>query len=195
MSRPRQTPSQTIGPFFHDGLMEVGVDDLDPEGAAGDRVRVEGRILDGDGEPVTDAMLEVWQADGVGRYRHPADGRAGDVPDDFVGFGRVATDADGAYAFATVAPGTVPGPDGTVQAPHLNVQLFARGLLNHLSTRIYFEGQPANDDDPVLAAVPEARRRTLVARRVDDGDDGDASRTYRFDIVLQGDDETVFFDV
>lgn len=184
-----QTPAQTVGPFFHDALMRDGVEDLDPDDVAGTPIVVEGIVVDGQGQPVTDAMVEVWQADGSGRYRHPVDGRSGDVPSAFIGFGRVASSSDGSYRIRTVMPGTVPGR-GAVQAPHLNVQVFARGLLDHLTTRIYFEGHPANDDDAVLATVPLERRRTLIAAA-----DGDADGRYRFDIVLQGDGETVFFDV
>jgi protocatechuate 3,4-dioxygenase alpha subunit len=193
MNRPlAQTPSQTVGPFFHYALTEEPIDRLDPQGQAGTAVVIHGQIRDGNGEVVGDAMVEVWQADGGGRYRHPADGRAADVPTDFIGFGRVAADRDtGVYRVTTVMPGTVSGRDGSVQAPHCNVQLFARGLLAHLHTRIYFEGAAANDADPVLNSVPADRRSTLVARR--DGEE-DGTPRYRFDIVLQGEGETVFFD-
>jgi len=191
MSAHSQTPSQTIGPFFHDGLMGLG-GDLAPEGAAGRRVRIEGRVLDGAAEPVDDAMVEVWQADGQGRYRHPFDGRSSGVERSFVGFGRMASGSDGTYRLDTVLPGTVPGRGGSIQAPHLNVQVFARGLLVHLSTRIYFEGEQANDGDEVLGTVPPERRDTLVARA--DGEAGGVA-CYRFDVVLQGENETVFFDL
>jgi protocatechuate 3,4-dioxygenase, alpha subunit len=189
------TPSQTIGPFFHDALMRHGVEDLDPKQVAGEPVEIHGRVVDGVGNPVTDALLEIWQADGGGRYRHPADGRHADVPTEFVGFGRLATGADGTYRARTVFPGTVPGRDGQAQAPHLNVQMFARGLINPVWTRIYFGGQLANDDDALLQAVPEARRGTLIARPgTAQGDDPQGGlHRYRFDIVLQGDEETVFF--
>lgn len=191
MSDRLQTPAQTIGPFFHDALMRDGVDELDPEGAAGSPLVIEARVLDGAGNVVDDAMVEVWQADGGGRYRHPADGRAPDVPSSFIGFGRVAATDDGRYRVSTVMPGTVPGRDGAVQAPHLNVHVFGRGLLDKLATRIYFPAQPANEDDPVLTSVPPARRPTLIAEA--DGDLDGVPR-FRFDIVLQGDGETVFFD-
>ncbi|MFA9444085.1 protocatechuate 3,4-dioxygenase subunit alpha [Egicoccus sp. AB-alg6-2] len=187
-----QTPSQTVGPFFHYALTEEPVDRLDPDGQAGEPIVVLGTIRDGVGDLVADAMVEVWQADGGGRYRHPADGRAADVPSAFIGFGRVATSRDtGEFRITTVMPGTVPGRDGSVQAPHLNLQLFARGLLDHLHTRIYFDGVAANENDPVLASVPAERRHTLIAHR--DGDEDGLPR-YRFDVVLQGEDETVFFD-
>lgn len=191
MGQHPQTPAQTVGPFFHDALMKDGVDDLDPGGRAGDPVVVTGTIRDGAGDVVGDAMVEIWQSDGAGRYRHPADGRSGDVPTDFIGFGRVASTEDGTYRIRTVMPGSVPGRGGAVQAPHLNVHVFARGLLDKLATRIYFPGVEANASDPVLASVPIERRPTLLARA--DGDE-DGARRYRFDIVLQGDDETVFFD-
>lgn len=189
---PVQTPSQTIGPFFHFALMKDGLDDLDPTGEAGVPIVVEGAVLDGAGEAVADAMVEFWQSDGNGRYRHPADGRSRDVPSSFIGFGRVASADDGSFRIRTAMPGTVPGRDGAVQAPHLNVHVFARGVLDQLSTRIYFDGVETNADDPVLAAVPPARRATLLA--CPDGE-ADKARRYRFDIVLQGDAETVFFDL
>ena len=192
MTELPQTTSQTVGPFFHFALMRDGVDELDPERAAGTPIVITGAVLDGAGDPVSDAMVEIWQADGGGRYRHPADGRVGDVPTSFIGFGRMASTDEGVYRASTAMPGTVPGPDGSVQAPHLNVQIFARGLLDHLSTRIYFPDHPANAEDPVLARVPASRRDTLMARP--DGSDGDVP-VYRFDVVLQGEGETVFFDL
>lgn len=185
------TPSQTIGPFFHDALIRSEFSRLDPEGVAGEPVTLSGRVLDGRGGAVTDAMIEVWQADGAGRYRHPIDPRSGEVARSFVGFGRVATGDDGVYVAHTVMPGRVAGRDGSVQAPHLNLQIFGRGLMRALATRVYFAGIPENEDDAVLSSVPAARRSTLVARRAVDHS---ASR-YVFDIVLQGDDETVFFDI
>ena len=191
MSSYPQTPAQTIGPFFHDALMRDGVDDLDPEGLAGSPIVIEGTVRDGAGETVGDAMVEIWQSDGAGRYRHPADGRSSDVPSSFIGFGRVASADDGSFRVRTVMPGTVPGRDGTVQAPHLNVHVFARGLLDKLATRIYFAGHVANDADPVLASVPPERRNTLIA--TPDGQRQDAA-CFRFDIILQGENETVFFD-
>lgn len=198
-----QSPSQTVGPFFHHALLRPldgtpgtdGIGTLDPEGVAGTPVVVTGQVLDGAGDPVTDAMVEVWQADGAGRFRHPRDARSGDVPDGFVGFGRVATDGSGTYRITTAMPGTVPGPGGTTQAPHLNVHVFARGLLDRLATRIYLPAgaaaEAALDADPVLAAVPADRRRTLIAQP--DGT-ADGATAFRHDIVLQGAAETVFFD-
>ncbi|WP_211262638.1 protocatechuate 3,4-dioxygenase subunit alpha [Nitriliruptor alkaliphilus] len=191
MSEYRQTPSQTVGPFFHYALMKDGVDDLDPAGEAGEPIVVTGAVFDGAGDLVDDAMVEIWQSDGGGRYRHPADGRSGDVPSSFIGFGRVASTDGGTYRVRTAMPGTIPGRDGAVQAPHLNVHVFARGVLDKLATRIYFEGVEANAHDPVLGSVPPERRATLLARL--DGQEA-GTRRYRFDIVLQGTAETVFFD-
>jgi protocatechuate 3,4-dioxygenase, alpha subunit len=191
MNRLPQTPAQTVGPFFHDALMRDGVDELDRDGSAGSPIVLVGAVHDGTGDKVADAMVELWQSNGAGRYRHPADGRSSDVASDFIGFGRVATDDEGRYRVRTVLPGAVPGRDGTVQSPHLNVHVFARGLLDKLQTRIYFARHPSNDADPVLLAVPQDRRSTLFAR--EDGHEDGVPR-YRFDVVLQGAGETVFFD-
>ena len=196
-ARSGQTPSQTIGPFFAPALLRRGAATLAPPGTEGERIRVEGRVLDGDGEPVTDAMVEVWQADAGGRYDHPADpGRDESVPDArFHGFGRVGTDAAGRFRFETVKPGRVPGHGNALQAPHLNLLVFARGLLNHLYTRLYFSDESeANGSDPVLAQVEPARRDTLVAV-LDDPSRSVRRSLYRFEIRLQGDGETIFFDV
>jgi protocatechuate 3,4-dioxygenase, alpha subunit len=191
------TPSQTIGPFFHRALMHEEWhrqwDDLAARGAAGERVTIEGRVLDGDGAPVGDAMLEVWQANGAGRYDHPDDCRKNRALDpNFHGFGRVATDSDGRFRLRTVKPGEVPGIGDAPQAPHLNLSVFARGLLKRLVTRIYFPGDSLNETDPLLSALPAARRATLIARVANSGA---AGCVLHFDVVLQGDNETVFLDV
>ena len=192
------TPSQTVGPFFKYGLTPNGqyawndafTNNLVTAETSGERIRVQGRVLDGDGAPVTDAMLEIWQADAQGRFSDPQDKRA--LPNStFKGFGRCGTDANGDYAFDTIRPGSVPDPDGKPQAPHLLLAIFARGMLLHLYTRIYFDGEAANAADPVMALVPADRRATLIARR----EQGTGNAVYRFDVRLQGDDETVFFDV
>jgi protocatechuate 3,4-dioxygenase alpha subunit len=191
------TPSQTIGPFFAYGLTprdydwsEVFTNNLVTPDAAGERIRIEGRVIDGDGAPVNDSMLEIWQADAAGRYAHPADNRA--LPNaSFKGFGRAGTDKDGAFSFETIKPGAVPGPDGKMQAPHIAVVVFSRGMLTHVFTRIYFSDETANAADPILALVPADRRDTLIARR----SDRDGHPVYLFDLRLQGDGETVFFDV
>jgi protocatechuate 3,4-dioxygenase alpha subunit len=192
------TPSQTVGPFFKYGLTPNGLYEwndaftanLVTPDTSGERVRIEGRVFDGDGAPVPDCMLEVWQADAQGRFADPQDKRA--LPNAaFRGFGRCGTDATGTYAFDTIMPGSVPDPDGKPQAPHILLAVFARGMLLHLYTRIYFEGEAANAADPVLALVPADRRATLIASR--EASIGNA--VYRLDIRLQGDNETVFFEV
>ena len=194
MTQRTLTASQTVGPFFHDCFMreDAGFDELAGEAADGVRIRVEGRVVDGDGAVVPDVVLEIWQANHHGRYDHPLDRR--DLPLDaaFTGYGRIATDADGRFRFTTIKPGIVPFDDQRAQAPHIAVAVLGRGLLNHLYTRIYFDDEPATADDPVLQRVPAERRSTLVARRVPAPEGREAS--YRFDLVLQGAGETVFFD-
>jgi protocatechuate 3,4-dioxygenase, alpha subunit len=184
------TPAQTVGPFFEDSLLREPMNTIADESTAGRLIRVEGMVLDGDGAGVSDAMVEVWQANAGGFYRHPADQRPGSIDDGFGGFGRSGTDDSGRYWFQTITPGPVPSSSGGAQAPHLNVCVFARGLLDHLATRIYFEDEPANATDEVLQAIDEARRPTMIATRVA----GDDEIVYELDIVLQGDAETVFFD-
>jgi protocatechuate 3,4-dioxygenase, alpha subunit len=181
----RPTASQTVGPFFAVGLDWPGWDTLVTDATEGERIVVEGRVLDGDGSPVPDALIEVWQADADGHYAHPED--EGPADPSFKGFGRVATDDQGRFRFRTIRPGRVPGPGNTLQAPHILIGVLARGLLKRLVTRLYFDGDPANHHDLVLSRIEdEARRRTLLARA-----EGDV---WRFDVVLQGEGETVFFD-
>lgn len=191
---PGLAPSQTVGPFFCDCLLRPGArrNVLVEPGTAGERIRVVGRVLDGDSVPVPDALVEIWQANAQGRYRHPADTRE-TLPLDpsFIGFGRSGTDEAGAYWFETIRPGPVPFDGERMQAPHICIVVFARGLLNHLATRLYFADEPANEADPVLRLVPPERRGTLVARPESVG----GGVTYRFDIVLQGADETAFFNL
>ena len=184
---PPLTPSQTVGPFFAILVPERGRSRLRADGTPGVPIRVEGCVRDGTGQAVSDALVEVWQADGAGRYAHPADPRHDGPATAFAGFGRVHSDAAGRFGIETVKPGRVPGP-GRLQAPHVVVGLFARGLLARLVTRIYFDDEPSNAGDPVLARVPADRRSTLIAASRGGG-------LYRFDIALQGPDETVFFDV
>jgi protocatechuate 3,4-dioxygenase, alpha subunit len=182
------TPSQTVGPFFHIGLPDEGRSGLVPPDHP-QALRLVGTVLDGEGEPVVDALIELWQANSDGRYAHPEDSRE-EVPLErgFTGFGRCGTDDSGAYAFVTVKPGPVPHPGGGMQAPHIDVSVFARGLLKRVVTRIYFpDEREANKLDPVLTSVEPERRGWLVARE----DDG----ALRFDIHLQGDRETPFFDL
>jgi len=188
-----QTPSQTVGPFFRFGLLPrfYGHSDVAPASLAGPHtpgqpIVIEGLVTDGAGAPVPDAMLEIWQADCDGRLG--AEAAAG-----FAGFARIGTDQTGTFSFATIMPGALAAPGGQRQAPHLALIVFARGLLQHNFTRIYFDDQEAaNDADPILRLVPPARRRTLIAtaRSAAGG-----ARVYRFDLRLQGADETVFFDL
>jgi protocatechuate 3,4-dioxygenase alpha subunit len=196
-----QTPWQTVGPFFHYSLPWKGGADLlgaSPLGARpdlfpashdhlhqapakpdvpGERIELLGRVLDAAGAPVPDAMVEIWQADSEGRY----------AADGFAGFGRCATSEAGEFRFLTIRPGRVPGPGNSLQAPHIAIGVFGRGLLKRLVTRLYFDGDPSNDEDPILELVPAARRPTLLAN-LRDG-------VWQFDIRLQGASETVFFDV
>jgi protocatechuate 3,4-dioxygenase, alpha subunit len=192
------TPSQTVGPFFAYGLTphskydwnDAFTSNLVTPDTSGERIRIEGRVFDGDGAPVPDCMLEIWQADAQGRFSDPQDQRA--LPNSsFKGFGRCGTDAHGGYAFDTIKPGMVPDPDGQPQAPHILLAIFARGMLLQNYTRIYFNGEAGNAADPVLALVPADRRATLIAER----EPGNGNAVYRLDIRLQGDNETVFFDV
>ena len=192
------TPSQTVGPYFKYGLTPNGeyawndafTNNLVTSDTSGERIRVEGKVFDGDGAVVPDCMLEIWQADAQGRFSDPQDKRA--LPNSsFRGFGRCGTDAEGGYFFDTIKPGIVPDPDGKPQAPHLLLAVFARGMLLHLYTRIYFDGEAANASDPVLALVPPDRRSTLIAAR----NGGAGNAVYSLDIHLQGDNETVFFEV
>jgi protocatechuate 3,4-dioxygenase alpha subunit len=195
-----QTPSQTVGPYFayaltpepyHYPWRSAVTGPLMQSGTEGQRIRIEGRLLDGNDEPISDAMIEVWQANAHGRYNHPADDRRDNRLDpDFRGFARAGTGADPAsrFVFDTIKPGAL----GDGQAPHLNLIVFMRGLISHLYTRIYFSDEAkANAADPVLASVPADRRHTLLAER----DETPAGIVYRIDLHMQGPDETVFFDV
>jgi protocatechuate 3,4-dioxygenase alpha subunit len=208
-----QTPSQTVGPFFHYGLPWKGGADLAgkselgarpdlfadshyvlnlsaPTGTpAGDIIDIIGTVYDAEGKPVPDAMIEIWQANAAGRYRSARDPR-NDIPVDphFVGFGRAATSDHGSYRFRTIRPGRVPGPGNALQAAHIALSVFGRGLLKRLATRVYFAGDPALETDPILCLVAESRRKTLISIPV-------SAEGWRFDIRLGGADETVFFDL
>lgn len=208
-----QTPWQTVGPYFHYGLPWKGGADLvgrsdmgarpdlmPPEHfllsesnlsgtPQGDVIEIAGSVLDAEGQPINDAMIEIWQANSAGRYASLDDARQ-DVPLDehFVGFGRGSTDKDGVFRFRTIRPGRVPGPGNTLQAPHIALSVFGRGLLKRLATRLYFADGEGNETDPILNLVPEARRHTLIAQRRPDG-------TWWLDINIAGENETVFFDL
>ena len=187
------TSSQTVGPFFAPALLREDArrNVLTRPDTVGERIRIEGRVLDGDGVPVPDALVEIWQANAQGRYNHAADQGAAQLDSSFLGFGRSGTAEDGSYWFETVKPGSVLFDGERMQAPHICVTVFSRGLLNHLVTRLYFEDEPGNALDPVLQCVPNDRRATLLARR----EASDTVVVYRFDIVLQGADETAFFNL
>ncbi len=194
MARLGPTPSQTVGPYFAMRLSGEGHNILVGPDTPGERIRIVGRVIDGDGAYVEDALIEVWQANAAGRYDHPDDGRD-EIPIDegFSGFGRAATDFEnGEYWIETVKPGPVPDAEGEPQAPHISVIIQARGMLNPSFTRLYFSDEPdANGRDPVLGVVPEHRRSTLIAECIDGESD---PKVYRFDVRFQGDSETVFFD-
>ena len=193
------TPSQTIGPFAAPCLtpneqgktnypwQQLINGNLVTPDAVGDRIRIEGMMFDGQGAPVDGILFEIWQADGQGRFAHPRDPRRTNTS--FKGFGRIESNMDGSFTFDTVKPGRVPGPNGTMQAPHIVVAIHMRGILSHLFTRIYFSDEASNAEDPILQLVPADRRDTLIATR-------DASgAVYRIEFRIQGDRETVFFDL
>jgi protocatechuate 3,4-dioxygenase alpha subunit len=163
------------------------IEELAPQGVSGERVSIEGRVLDGDGRAVNDAALEIWQANSDGEYAGPQDARVQGTQARFRGFGRSLTDEFGKFGFRTIRPGRVPAPGGMLQAPHLVVTIFMRGLLKQLLTRMYFPDDPANAADPILALVPAERRGTLVARKKSPG-------MLEWNVVLQGPNETAFFD-
>ena len=186
-----QTPSQTIGPFFKPSLVRSPDETLTRPETRGERIVIVGRVLDGDGAPVDDAMVEIWQANADGRYDHPDDLQEKLIDPYFQGFGRAATDKHGSFRFDTIKPGPASGLGNALQAPHINVSLFARGLLKRLVTRIYFPDESLNARDAILNAVPSARRSTLIARVESKA----PQPIFRFDIALQGENETVFLDV
>jgi protocatechuate 3,4-dioxygenase alpha subunit len=181
------TGNQTVGPYLHIGLDWLVTRNIAGPGVSGERVAIQGRLLDGDGVGVSDGLIEIWQANSHGKYAHTEDKQKKPLEPEFRGFGRVPTDAEGAFRFTTIQPGSVPGPGGKEQAPHLVVSVFMRGLLKHLATRIYFPDDPGNECDPILKLVPAARRSTLIARRKGPG-------AMEWNVILQGEGETVFFD-
>jgi protocatechuate 3,4-dioxygenase, alpha subunit len=183
------TPSQTVGPFLAIELHWPDGPYVVPEGTAGS-ITITGQVLDGVGEPALDALVETWQAGPDGSFAHPNDPRGGGDPT-FRGFGRCPTDAAGMYRIITLRPGRLPWPEGGTEAPHLDVSVFARGLLDRVVTRIYLpDEEAANAEDPVLLSISDpVQRATLIAAP------GDSAAEFRFDIRLQGENETVFFDV
>lgn len=183
------TTWQTVGPFFHIGLSRLYVDNLAGPGVSGEHVEIEGRVLDADGQGVPDAMLELWQANAQGKYAHPEDTQEKPIEQGFQGYGRIPTSEDGSFRFRTIKPGRVPGPDGKLQAPHIVVSVFMRGLLRRLVTRIYFPDDRANSEDFALNLVEPPRRATLMARKSDK-----RQGLLEWNVILQGPEETVFFD-
>ena len=182
------TTSQTVGPYFTIGLTRLRKVDLVGAGVSGEKITIAGRVLDGDGKPVPDAMLEIWQANSHGKYAHPEDNQNKPIEPGFQGYGRIGVNENGEFQFSTIKPGPVPGPNGKMQAPHIAVSVFARGLLLRLVTRIYFPEEAANADDYVLNLVEPARRCTLIARKTA------VAGALEWNVILQGAEETVFFD-
>ena len=184
--------SQTVGPFFNFGLTTnhaLGI--MAPDGAEGEHITLVFRVIDGDGQPTPgDSMIELWQADSQGHYQHPVDPCSADADKNFCGFGRLETDTNGVCVFETVKPGRVPSPGGSPQAPHISVTRFGRGLGKPLRTRVYFAGEASNADDPILALIPADRRDTLFAKPV-----AGQANAWAIEIHLQGEAETVFFDI
>ncbi len=188
---PEQTPNQTVGPFFHIGIRPGEEDLVKHQKAAGQRIYIQGRVLDGDGQPVSDALIEIWHADANGVYSHPSDPRHAEADPHFRGFGRCATDDEGYFWFKTIKPGSPQGDSGPSQAPHISVRVLARGMLIHALTRLYFPDEAANENDPVLQSITDPERRsTLIASLAAAGE----FPTYLFDIRLQGERESVFFN-
>ena len=185
--------SQTVGPYYRIGMEPGFITTVASPETPGEHVMICGRILDGDGKPVPDAVIETWQADAAGHYAHPEDGQPTVSATGFVGFGRAGTDDDGFYSLTTIKPGRVAGSGDALQAPHLVVLVFMRGLLKHLVTRMYFPGEASNDEDAILALVPVERRSTLIARPAR-AEENLPANALVWDIHLQGDEETVFFD-
>jgi len=184
------TTSQTVGPYFKIGLQWLNRDNLVGEGVSGERFTIQGRVLDGDGVPVPDAILEIWQANAHGKYDHPEDTQDKPLEPGFKGYGRVPVTAEGLFRLATIKPGPVPGPDGKEQAPHLVVSVFLRGVLRRLVTRMYFPDDARNASDPILSLVEPARRSTLIATKA-----AGSPGALQWNVVLQGPGETVFFDL
>lgn len=184
------TPIQTVGPYFTLGMMPEGVNVLTQPGTEGERVRIEGNVFDGDGDPLFNVLLEIWQANSHGRYNHPLDQRPLPLDPAFIGFGRASTDSSGHYWFQTIKPGPVPYEGDEMQAPHIVVLVHASGVAYPLLTRLYFADDPHNGSDPLLQRLSENRRQTLIARR----EERDGETVYRFDIVLRGQAEDLVLE-
>ena len=182
------TTSQTVGPYFAIGLTRLRKADLVGAAVSGGKITIAGHVLDGDGKPVPDALLEIWQANSHGKYAHPEDGQNKPLEPGFQGFGRIGVDENGGFLLTTVKPGAVPDPNGKMQAPHIAVSVFARGLQRRLVTRIYFPDESANADDYVLNLIEPTRRGTLIARKTA------VQGALEWNVILQGADETVFLD-
>jgi protocatechuate 3,4-dioxygenase, alpha subunit len=184
-------PSQTVGPYFQIGMSgKRSIPQIAGPTVRGERLKVVCTVFDGAGSTLDDAMIEIWQANAEGKYNHPADRQAMPVDPVFRGFGRLSSNSEGICVFETIKPGRVPANAKSLQAPHLEVSVFARGVLKRLATRIYFAGDPANDEDQILGLVPKARRNTLMAQPI-----SEEPGAWRFDVHLSGPRETVFFDV
>src|SRR5260370_17832343 len=182
------TTSQTVGPYFTIGLAGRRRSELAGAGVTGEKINIAGRVLDGDGKPVPDALLEIWQANSHGKYAHPEDNQNKPLDESFQGYGRIGVAENGGFLFTTIKPGPVPGPDGELQAPHIAVSVFARGLLLRLVTRIYFPQEAANADDYVLNLVEPGIRGPLIPRKTA------VQGPLQWNVILQGADETDFFD-
>jgi protocatechuate 3,4-dioxygenase, alpha subunit len=193
----RATTSQTVGPYFEIGLRWLNRENLAGENVSGERVTIQGRVFDGDGVPVPDAIVEIWQANAHGKYDHPEDTQKKPLELGFKGYGRVPVNREGLFRFTTIKPGPVPGPHGTEQAPHLLVSVFLRGLLRRLVTRIYFPDEPRNAADYILNLVEPERRSTLIAKTIAKTIKPNTGNpdTLEWNVVLQGPEETVFFDL
>jgi protocatechuate 3,4-dioxygenase alpha subunit len=183
------TTWQTIGPFFSIGLQRGYVTEVAGPGVAGERIAIEGRVFDGDGLPIPDAVLEIWQANSYGKYAHPEDPQDKPLDEGFLGYARIPTGEDGRFAFRTIKPGSVCVPGEKPQAPHILVGLMMRGLLRRVVTRMYFPNEPLNDTDEIFLRVEAARRETLILIP-----DQTKPSVYRWDIHMQGEAETVFFE-
>lgn len=183
------TASQTVGPFFSIGMSRLNQTELAGPNVSGTRITIEGRVIDGEGKPVPDAVLEIWQANSHGKYAHEEDTQKKPLDSGFTGFGRIPTDENGAFRFSTIKPGPVPGPEGKEQAPHIVASVFMRGLLRRLVTRIYFPGDAEQAADFALNLIESSRRGTLIAKAIA-GKPG----ILEWNVILQGPEETVFFD-